>query len=887
MPQVTLAAARTVLAAGGAGLLYAGWHGYAEFLRSADGLCAGDASWDGDCVRLGSAWPGVSLALACGVVGGLLLVPCGGGGTGRMPLLPPPSLVYKDNRARMGVVAAIVAALGTAWTAFFATHSARLGEPQRMHWQAQAVLWGAMALGLVRDAVRGSEAAFHWTLRVAVCAQLVLCALAEPYFAIFAARHAAEPVLGSPHMVAALGTALASVAAALVVGCTHRRGFLEPAATSRARGAEPAPAHVREYATPLTRVRAVHEPQVESPEHAASPLGALLFDWVTPLLRRGAHVTIDSGDLYALAAADRPLRVWRRFARVGRAGGVGGEGRAPRRPLVRALGATFAVALGAQALLALGSVALAYGAPFFLQRILRSIRQHGAGHVTLQATSRAVYADAFGLLVSSLAHSLLVNRVLWMGRKVSVRVQGLLVAELSSRALRRRCKTEAPKAADDSADDEDASSAASADGRIANMLTSDLESVGHVASYLNEIYTLPIKFVLGAWYLYTLVGVSALIGLTITVVYYPLSKLMVKYLIKYQKRLMAIEDERITMISEMFTGIRAVKLFGWQSRFIEKVKAKRFQELALYWKLMLLQLPVSFVQSITTSLMLVTILAVYSLIFGHALTADVVFPTITVFSMVSSTFNSAPGLFRWMSSCYVSLKRIESFMVLAPIQDLDDRLAPQPPAAEPCSAIGFANACFEWSPASASDGGEDGEAASSSSLSATPAADASLSRKNSVATTAPPASERTPLLCDASSEQSALASVSVPASDQSPPMMMTRFTLQDISLSFPLGGLSVIVGPTGSGKSSLLAALIGEMTLTSGHVMLPTADALTLDAELAAGRYAEIIRLSGQGRVMRDIAYVAQEAWLRNATIRDNILFGEPYDQQRYEEVLR
>ncbi|KAJ2898867.1 Transporter of the ATP-binding cassette (ABC), partial [Coemansia aciculifera] len=41
------------------------------------------------------------------------------------------------------------------------------------------------------------------------------------------------------------------------------------------------------------------------------------------------------------------------------------------------------------------------------------------------------------------------------------------------------------------------------------------------------------------------------------------------------------------------------------------------------------------------------------------------------------------------------------------------------------------------------------------------------------------------------------------------------------------------------------------------------------------------------GRVMCDIAYVAQEAWLRNATIRENILFGETYDQKRYEEVLR
>ncbi|KAJ2506835.1 hypothetical protein GGI11_006541, partial [Coemansia sp. RSA 2049] len=49
----------------------------------------------------------------------------------------------------------------------------------------------------------------------------------------------------------------------------------------------------------------------------------------------------------------------------------------------------------------------------------------------------------------------------------------------------------------------------------------------------------------------------------------------------------------------------------------------------------------------------------------------------------------------------------------------------------------------------------------------------------------------------------------------------------------------------------------------------------------------DIIKLAREGATIHDIAYVAQEAWLRNATIRENILFGEPYDLERYEEVLR
>ncbi|KAJ2396097.1 hypothetical protein GGI05_001285, partial [Coemansia sp. RSA 2603] len=89
-------------------------------------------------------------------------------------------------------------------------------------------------------------------------------------------------------------------------------------------------------------------------------------------------------------------------------------------------------------------------------------------------------------------------------------------------------------------------------------------------------------------------------------------------------------------------------------------------------------------------------------------------------------------------------------------------------------------------------------------------------------------------------------------------------------------------GPTGAGKSSLLAALLGEMTLAGGRIVLPMGTAPTTDA-----RSAEVARLSRQGASVADVAYVAQEAWLRNATIRDNILFGAPYDAARYEEVLR
>jgi ABC-type multidrug transport system fused ATPase/permease subunit len=82
--------------------------------------------------------------------------------------------------------------------------------------------------------------------------------------------------------------------------------------------------------------------------------------------------------------------------------------------------------------------------------------------------------------------------------------------------------------------------------------------------------------------------------------------------------------------------------------------------------------------------------------------------------------------------------------------------------------------------------------------------------------------------------------------------------LTDISLTVPQGQLLAIVGPTGSGKSSLLSAVLRDMPLTKGSVRL--------DAS---------------------VAVVAQEVRIFNASVRENVIFGHPFEEKRYNEALR
>ena len=85
----------------------------------------------------------------------------------------------------------------------------------------------------------------------------------------------------------------------------------------------------------------------------------------------------------------------------------------------------------------------------------------------------------------------------------------------------------------------------------------------------------------------------------------------------------------------------------------------------------------------------------------------------------------------------------------------------------------------------------------------------------------------------------------------------TELTLDNMSLTAARGKLVAVIGPVGSGKSSIIQAVLGEFPSSQGSVAITGA-----------------------------ISYSPQEAWVFSGTVRQNILFGMEFDQKRYWKVI-
>jgi len=389
--------------------------------------------------------------------------------------------------------------------------------------------------------------------------------------------------------------------------------------------------------------------------------------------------------------------------------------------------------------------------------------------------------------------------------------------------------------------------------------------IDFAAGFFHITWTAPIQFVAISIILLVQIGYSALPGLGFLVIGMPLQGKIMKTLFAVRKQAMIWTDKRAKLLQEILGGMRIVKFMGWEIPFLDRLRAVRKMELTfirrlLWWRSGMM----AFAMSLPV---LAAILAfiTYQLTSGD-LDSATVFSVLTLFQLIRMPLMIWPMALAASTDAWNGLKRL-SIVFEAEIVTEKRHVEPSLP-----DAVRIDHASFTWDAApvvedTSMKGVKGKHAAAITGQKQVPNVEKKKKGKKGKVDAATLAhaevSAKTSAIGEAGKEGSMGAAEPPTApgiSEKAPADTSSEriFKLKDINLHIPKGSLTAIVGSIGSGKSSLLQGIMGEMRRTEGKVTFAGSTALC-----------------------------AQTPWIQNATIRENILFGRPWNEERYWAVVR
>ena len=390
---------------------------------------------------------------------------------------------------------------------------------------------------------------------------------------------------------------------------------------------------------------------------------------------------------------------------------------------------------------------------------------------------------------------------LWIGRRISVRIRAVIIGEIYSKALRRKAAAcpdvdTAEEKEEDAADGfmkhllrfgrkKKASSKAvngmskvskiadpqASNGEIINLMSIDSFKVSEVCAYLHFLWAaVPVEVAMAMALLYNILGLSSLIGIALMFLLLPLNLYIAKSFLHAQKKIMACTDARIHSTNEILQNIRIIKYFAWEERFLDNINEKRREELkALRKRYILWSLAYTNWNAVPIVIAFFSFFA-YTVVEKKPLFPSVAFPALSTIALLRTPMDQLAYMVARVQDAKVSVDRIEKFLNEEETEKYAQLRRSRNTGLDSNTRIALERATLTWASKSTS---KLGEAASGN---------------------------------NASSDGKASAEV---------------FRLIDINVEFQRGRLNIIAGPTGSGKTSLLMALLGEMELLEGCVSIP------------------------------------------------------------------
>ncbi|KAL2911711.1 hypothetical protein HK105_208812 [Polyrhizophydium stewartii] len=521
------------------------------------------------------------------------------------------------------------------------------------------------------------------------------------------------------------------------------------------------------------------------------PWSFVSLSWMNPVLRTGFRRPLQQEDLpdfnesISAAALDSTFDGFWAKLRAHQANPA-----AARPPsLAATLFSKFYGLFLAMMLLSAIQVGLAIQMPLMIPQVIAIVTP---GADTSNVWIKNAYGTAallFAMQVASSAVSVVSQSVL---THASVNVKAVLISAVYRKSLRLSPKESKKYSA----------------GKISSLTTSDSARILSIATNVIDVVSNFSMLALGLYNMYRVIGLATVVAAGVYVVFASLQTLSFKYMRPGYVSYMRAGDRRTRILREFLYGIKFIKLQAIEDYIKDKLVEVRNVQLAGYRRFVTgffyVYIAVAFQQRLVVPISIIAFSA-----FNYELTSSNVFTALGLFNALQQAASNVAGRFLALFTSKVSYNRISEFLLADEIETHEQSEMLPADASSESTAIKMSAASFTWEEVVNID--HDNE-----------------QPRQQV----PP-----PQPSNRSEDQLTLT-----PSEESKP---APFALQDITLDIPRGSLVAVVGSVGSGKSSLLSALIGGMRKTAGDSAL-----------------------------FGSVAYCAQEPWILTGTIEDNIVFG-------------
>ncbi|KAK3834478.1 MAG: multidrug resistance-associated protein 3 [Linnemannia gamsii] len=425
---------------------------------------------------------------------------------------------------------------------------------------------------------------------------------------------------------------------------------------------------------------------------------------------------------------------------------------------------------------------------------------------------------AFGMFFASLLNSFFMAQYFQASLDVGLEARTALIAMIYRKSLKLSSAAKQKSTA----------------GEINNHMSVDAERWNDAITFFPMFVSIPYELCIALWLLYQHIGWSVFTGLGTILILLPVQGIVGKFFTKAKASKLESMDGRIRTMNEILSGIKIVKLYGWEESFKERIAVFRNRELSSLRKIGTI---FSFMSIMFQSMPLIVTLVSFSVYatvggpnFGPGdMSPQKVFVSISLFGMLNRPIGMLSHIIATTISVTVATSRIQKFLMAEEILGTTTESIKTMPEDPSVPIIKIKDGVFAWE----TEGPE-----------AETPKEKRIREKQE-------AKKQAQLEKEARKAGKPIPEKSVPVEKDYGP------TLTNINLAIARGDLTAVVGRVGQGKTSLLNAIIGDMYKRQGSV-----------------------------RVYGRMAYVAQQAWIVNATLRDNILFGNDFDQARYDQVI-